>query len=44
MVSAEVVVESGRSTAAGGDGRVPGPYVVETLTITVDDGDVAVTP
>jgi len=40
----EVVVESGRSIAAGGDGRVPGPYVVETLTVTVDDDYVVVTP
>lgn len=40
----EVVVESGRSIAAGGDGRVPGPYVVETLTVTIDDDYVVVTP
>ena len=40
----DVVVESGRSIAAGGDGRVPGPYVVETLTVIVDDDYVVVTP
>jgi nitrite reductase/ring-hydroxylating ferredoxin subunit len=40
----DVVVESGRSLAEGGDGRVPGPYVVETLTVTIDDDFVVVTP
>lgn len=40
----EVVVESGAAIQAGGDGRVPGPYVVETLTVTIDDDYVVVTP
>ena len=40
----EVLVESGKSIREGGDGRVPGPYVVETLTVTVDDDYVVVTP
>jgi nitrite reductase/ring-hydroxylating ferredoxin subunit len=40
----EVLIESGRSIREGGDGRVPGPYVVETLTVTVDDDYVVVTP
>ena len=40
----EVLIESGKSIAEGGDGRVPGPYVVETLTVTVDDDYVVVTP
>ncbi len=40
----EVVVESGAAIQTGGDGRVPGPYVVETLTVTIDDDYVVVTP
>ena len=40
----EVVVESGKSIREGGTGRVPGPYVVETLTVIVDDDYVVVTP
>ena len=40
----EVLIESGKSIREGGDGRVPGPYVVETLTVTIDDDYVVVTP
>jgi len=41
----DVVIESGRALQEeGGDGRVPGPYVVETLTVVVDDDYVVVLP
>lgn len=40
----DVVVESGKSLSDGGDGRVPGPYVVETLQVVVDDDYVVVMP
>jgi nitrite reductase/ring-hydroxylating ferredoxin subunit len=40
----EVMVESGRAISGGGDGRVPGPYTVETLLVTVDDDYVVITP
>lgn len=40
----DVAVTSGRSIAAGDSGRTPGPYVVETLKVTVDDDYVVVIP
>ena len=39
----DVGVETGEALAAGGD-LAPGPYVVETLRVTVDDDYVVVTP
>jgi nitrite reductase/ring-hydroxylating ferredoxin subunit len=40
----EVAIESGRSLREGGDGRVPGPYVVETLEVTVEGDYVVLSP
>ena len=40
----EVVVESGRSLREGGDGRVPGPYVADTVPVTVEGDYVVVNP
>jgi nitrite reductase/ring-hydroxylating ferredoxin subunit len=40
----EVAVESAKAIQAGGDGRVPGPYVAETLDVTIEGDYVVVTP